>query len=191
MLNYLWGGMILIGIAYAIVTGNIQNVTTEAIQSAKDSVTLCITMLGVMSMWTGLMRIAEVSGLIGEMSEAMMPLLTKLFSMPRNSRAYNYIATNMIANMFGLGFAATPAGIKAMEEMQLLNKNKDTATNDMCMFMIINMSSLQIVSMNIIAYRSEYGSINPQAIIGAGLAATVVSTIVGVTFAKICEWVRV
>ncbi len=185
MLNYIWGGMILIGILVSAFTGNMEAVTNTTIQSSRDAITLCITILGVISMWSGMMNIAEKSGLIDTLSNKMLPLLKIIFNeLDEDSKAFKYIATNIIANMFGLGYAATPAGIKAMVEMQKDNKHKEVATNSMCIFMIINMSSLQIVSMNIIAYRAQYGSINPSEIIGPGLITTVVSTIVGVGCAK-------
>lgn len=188
MLNILWGSMILLGILVSSFTGRLPLITNEVLSSSKEAVQLCITMFGIMATWTGLLKIAEKAGLIDSMSKKMMPLLTFLFpDIPRGHKAYKYIATNMIANMFGLGWAATPAGISAMKEMQKLNKNSNVASKSMCMFMIVNMSSLQIVSMNIIAFRTEYGSINPSSIIIPGLVATIVSTIVGIFTVKIFE----
>jgi len=178
--------MILIGIAVAAMNGRLGDITNAAIESAKDAVMLCITMLGVMSMWTGLMRIAERAGLVDMLSEKMSPFLHFLFpDIPRGHKALKYISTNFIANVLGLGWAATPAGLKAMEELQGLNLKKDTASRSMCMFMIINMSSLQLVTMNILAYRSQYHSANPSEIIGPGLIATLCSTVAAVTFGKI------
>ncbi len=188
MLNYIWGFMVLLGIVVAAFTGKMQDISNAAITSSKDAVTLAITMLGIISMWTGLMKIAEKSGLIKMLSRKMMPILMFLFpEIPKGSKALNHISTNIIANILGLGWAATPAGLLAMEELQKLNKEKERASRSMCMFMIVNMSSLQLVSMNIIAYRSQYESINPSEIIGPGILATVVSTIVGVLFAKMAE----
>lgn len=188
MLNYLWGSMILIGIIFSVFSGNLSCITNAAINSSKEAVTICLTMLGVLTMWTGLMKIAEKSGLIDALSEKMMPLLKFLFPhLPKESKAMQYISTNIIANMLGLSWAATPAGLKAMDELQKINPDKETASREMCMFMIINMSSLQIVSVNIIAYRSQYNSQNPSEIIGPGLLATLVSTIVAVVITKILE----
>jgi len=134
------------------------------------------------------MRIAERAGLVDMLSEKMSPFLRFLFpEIPPGHKAFKYISTNFIANVLGLGWAATPAGLKAMEQLQILNPRKDTASKSMCMFMIINMSSLQLVTMNIIAYRSQYHSANPSEIIGPGLAATLCSTIAAVTFGKILE----
>lgn len=188
MLNFLWGAMIFIGIVVAAFTGNMSEVTNQAINSSKEAVTLSITMLGIMSMWTGIMKIGEKSGLIKEMSVKLQPFLSWLFpTVPKNHKAMEYISTNVIANILGLGWAATPAGINAMKELQKLNKNKQVASNAMCMFMIFNMSSLQLISINIIAYRNQYNSQNPSEIIGPGLVTTLISTLVAVFYAKLRE----
>ncbi len=186
MLNYLWGFMIICGIIVAGITNNLEKVTFETIESSKRAISLCITLLGVMSMWNGVLRVADKSGLIFLMSKKLEPFLVFLFpKIPKNSDAFKHISTNFIANFFGISYAATPAGLKAMEELQRYNKSKDVASDEICMFMIVNMSSLQLVTINTIAYRSEFGSANPTEIIGAGIFATLVSTIVGITFAKI------
>lgn len=188
MLNYIWGAIIFIGIVTAAFTGRMADVTNGAIDSAKEAVALAITMLGVMSMWTGIMKIGEKAGLIKTMSKRLMPFLKWLFpDVPKEHKAMEYISTNVIANILGLGWAATPAGISAMKELQSLNRNKKTASNAMCMFMIFNMSSLQLVSINIIAYRSQYDSQNPSEIIGPGIATTLVSTLAAIIFAKVME----
>lgn len=188
MLNYIWGAIIFIGIAAAAYTGRLAEVTNGAIASAKEAVELCITMLGIMSMWTGIMKIGEKAGLIKAMSKKLMPFLGLLFpDVPREHKAMEHISANVIANMLGLGWAATPAGIAAMKELQSLNRHKERASRAMCMFMIFNMSSLQLISINIIAYRSQYGSSQPSEIIGPGIATTLVSTLAGVIFAKIME----
>lgn len=188
MLNYIWAGMILTGIVVGLITGNISEVTNAALESARAAVTLCITLLGIISMWTGLMAIAEKSGLIASLSRKMMPLLVYLFpELPKKSKAMEYISTNFIANVLGLGWASTPAGLKAMQEMQTLNDDKSRASNSMCMFMIINMSSLQLITVNVIAFRTQYGSENPSEIIGPAILATIFTTIVAVIFTKLCE----
>jgi len=145
-------------------------------------------MAGIVAMWSGLMRIGEKSGLVTSLSRRMRPLLHFLF--PRidpDGKAIEYIAMNFIANILGLGWAATPAGLKAMEELQKLNGGKKIASREMCTFMIINMSSLQLITINIIAYRSQYNSLNPSEIIGPGLFATLISSAVAVACAKIME----
>ncbi len=183
MLNKLWGIMLLAGIVVAAFTGKIGEAGTAAIDSSKEAVTLCIAMLGVMSMWTGIMNVAKKAGLIDAMTRALRPALRFFFpGVPEGHRANEYIASNIIANMLGLGWAATPYGLKAMEEMKELNNGSHIASADMCTFLIINISSLQLIPVNIIAYRSEYGSISPTSIIGMGLVATLVSTAAGVLF---------
>ncbi len=185
MLNYLWGFMIICGVLVSFITNNMEIMTYEIIESSKKAISLCITLLGVMSMWSGILNLADKSGLIEVLSKKLEPILVFLFpKIPRKSEAFKQISTNFIANVFGISYAATPAGLKAMEELQKYNKDKSTASDEICMFMIVNMSSLQLVTINIVAYRSEFGSANPAEIIGAGIFATIVSTVVGVVFAK-------
>lgn len=189
-MNYLWGGMVIIGILYGTVTGNLAAVTDAAINSSKDAVTLAITMLGVMSFWMGLMEIATESGIIAFISNKIEPIFRLLYpEIPTGSEAQKHITTNMIANFLGLGWAATPAGLKGMKELSKLQTEKQRktgiASNEMCTFLIINISSLQLIPINIIAYRSEYESLNPTGILGAGIAATTISTLVGILFCKV------
>ena len=185
MLNYLWGCMILIGVVYAALTGNIDSVTSGALDGAKDAVSLCITMLGVMAFWCGLMEIAEKSGLIDKCKCGVAPLISWLFpNVPRQSRAFSYITTNMISNFLGLGWAATPAGIRAMQELSELNGHNSVASCDMCTFLVINISSIQPIPVNIIAYRSQYGSANPTSILFPSIIATTCSTFVAVIFCR-------
>lgn len=186
MLNDLWAGMILVGIIYGALTGRMADVTNAALDSSKEAVTLCITMLGVMSFWVGLMEIAQRSGLIAAASRKLQRVVHFLFpDVPEGHEANRHITTNIIANILGLGWAATPAGLMAMKSLQEVNPNKDKsiASRDMCTFLILNISSLQLIPINIIAYRSQYGSVNPAGIVGAGIVATLVSTVVGVAFA--------
>lgn len=202
-MNYLWAFMILIGVVYAAIHGTLPELTNAALDSSKEAVTLCITMVGVMSFWVGLMKIAEKSGIIAGLSRRLRPVLRFLFpGIPTEHKANDYIATNIIANVFGLGWAATPAGLKAMEALQELNEEKcrksktgtcyalDVATDEMCTFLIINISSLQIIPVNIIAYRGQYGSVNPTAIVGPALLATTISTVVAVVFCKVMNMRR-
>ena len=185
MLNYLWGCMILIGVVYAALTGNIDSVTSGALDGAKDAVSLYITMLGVMAFWCGLMEIAEKSGLIDKCKCGVAPLISWLFpNVPRQSRAFSYITTNMISNVLGLGWAATPAGIRAMQELSELNGHNSVASCDMCTFLVINISSIQLIPVNIIAYRSQYGSANPTSILFPSIIATTCSTFVAVIFCR-------
>lgn len=190
MLNYLWGGMILIAVVYGAVTGNVQAVGNAALDSSKEAVELCITMLGVMALWTGVMQIAEASGLTRKLIRLLRPVLHFLFpEIPEDSKANGYIASNMIANFLGLGWAATPFGLKAMEELQKINVaqggKKEVASRAMCTFLIINISSLQLIPVNIIAYRSQYGSVNPAGIVGPAILATLASTVAAVLFVAV------
>ena len=200
MLNYLWAGMILTGIIYAVVTGRIPEVTNAAIDSSREAVTLCITMMGVISLWSGLMEIASKAGVIESVSGKLRPVLKFLYpDLPAGHPAQKSIATNMIANFLGLGWAATPAGLKAMEELRELEDDRRAgrtagparkigiAGNEMCTFLIINISSLQLIPVNVIAFRSQYGSVNPAAIVGAGIVATAISTGTAVIFCKIMD----
>ena len=188
MLNKLWGGMILLAIAIAVFTGNMPALTNAAIDSAREAITLCITMLGIMSMWSGLMTVAEKAGLVGALSRRFKPLLRYLFpDLGQDHPAHEPIATNFIANILGLGWAATPSGLRAMEAMQKDNRQKNTATRAMRMFMVINMSSLQLVTISVVAYRAQFGSANPSEIIGPGLVVTAATTVVAVGFCKLLE----
>lgn len=188
MLNYLWGFMIVIGVIVGVLKGNINDVSTASINSAKEAVTLCIAMLGVMAFWTGMMQIAKASGIIDALTRGLYPIIRLLFpDIPKGHVANEYIASNMIANILGLGWAATPMGLKAMKELKKLNKDSELASCDMCTFLIINISSLQLIPVNIIAYRSQYGSISPTDILGAAILATIISTIAGVIFSVIAR----
>ena len=186
MLNYLWGFMIIIGVIYGAFTGNVQAVADGAIECAKDAITLCITMLGVMSLWTGLMEIAEKSGLIMTCTKKIRPVMHWMFpDVPCEHESMKHMTTNVIANILGLGWAATPAGIKAMKEMAVLNENKNIASCDMCTFLVINISSIQLIPVNIIAYRSQYKSPDPTAILFPSIIATTISTFAAVIFCRV------
>ena len=200
MLNYLWAGMILAGIIFGAFNGRMQDITNAALDSSKEAVTLCITMIGVMAFWTGIMEIASRAGIIQMASDRMRPLIRFLFpNLPERHKAEEHICTNFIANFLGLGWAATPAGLKAMEELSKLEddrrnkkmpgpvRDKAIASNEMCTFLILNISSLQLIPVNVIAYRSQYGSVDPAGIIGAGILATTVSTGVAVVFCKLMD----
>ena len=211
MLNYVWSVMMITGIVWAAIHGNLAVVTDAALNSAKEAVTLAFSMLGIMAFWSGILEIGNGAGLIELLSEKMKPVLKFLFPrLPSGHPAEKQIAVNMIANMLGLGWAATPAGLKAMEELKNLEEERrgsegeefdgkkrnkkrirafpsETASNEMCTFLIINISSLQLIPINMIAYRSQYGSVNPTAIVGPALAATLVSTLAGVLFCRIMD----
>lgn len=188
MLNYLWAGMIVVGMVFGAFNGTLPQITNAALDSSKEAVSLCITMIGVMSFWVGLMKIAEKAGMIKAASGKIQPFVHFLFpNIPRGHKANEHITTNFIANVLGLGWAATPAGLKAMEALGELNGHRKEASNEMCTFLILNISSLQLIPVNIIAYRAQYGSVNPTAIVGPGIIATLVSTVVAVAFCKVMD----
>lgn len=209
MLNYIWAFMILIGVIYAACTGQMEAVTNAALDSADEAISLCITMAGVMALWMGLMEIAKDAGLIRKMTDGIGPFLNFMFPrIPRDHPARGYIATNIIANVLGLGWACTPAGLKAMEELAKLEAERGNpeysseggknmmerqifrerhASTEMCNFLILNISSLQLIPVNMIAYRSQYGSAKPAIIISPAILATLISTLAAVVYCKIKE----
>ena len=188
MINYIWCGMIIIGIIVGTLTGNIEVVSTAAIEWAETAVELSLGLIGVMALWLGLMKIAEEAGIVRGMGLLMKPIMAKLFpEVPADHPAMGSIVANMAANFFGLGNAATPLGIKAMQELQDLNENKDEASNAMVMFLAINTSSITLISSSIIAYRSAAGAANPADVIGPTIIATAVSTTVAIIACKVLE----
>lgn len=188
MINYIWCGMIIIGIIVGTLTGNIEAVSTAAIEWAETAVELSLGLIGVMALWLGLMKIAEEAGIVRGMGLLMKPIMVKLFpEVPADHPAMGSIVANMAANFFGLGNAATPLGIKAMQELQDLNENKEEASNAMVMFLAINTSSVTLISSSTIAYRSAAGAANPADIIAPTIIATVVSTTVAIVACKLLE----
>ena len=212
MLNWLWAGMIGIGMIWAGFHGNLAAVTDGALSAAKEAVDLCILMAGVMGMWCGLMEIADKSSLLAQLNRLLQPLLRFLFPyIPEDHSARTHISTNIVANMLGLGWAATPAGLQAMEalaqleeeraegkavadseepsgkkqDVKTISVSERSASDEMCTFLVLNISSLQLMPVNVIAYRAQYGSVNPAAVTGPALVATLVSTLTGIVFCKI------
>ena len=186
MLNYIWFGMLVIGFVVAILNGRIDVVTQAAIDSAGEAVNLSIKLLGVMCMWTGLMGVAEKSGMVRAISRLVKPLLSFLFpEVPKNHPAVGAMVMNLVANFLGLGNAATPLGLKAIGELQKLNPKKDTATNAICMFLVLNTSAVQLIPATIIAIRSAEGSSNPAEIIATIWVASSCAAVVGISAAKL------
>ncbi len=185
-MNVLWAGMIVIGVIYGAFSGTLGELTTGMLDSAREAIMLGITMLGAIGFWMGMMEIAVRAGVIERVSKVLNPMITWLFPrIPAGHKAKEYIATNMIANFLGLGWAATPAGLEAMKELRNIKREKDDrASDEMCTLLVINISSLQLIPINIIAYRSQYGSEDPSGILGAAIIATAVSTVVGIAFCK-------
>ena len=191
MLNILWVIMIAGGIFFAAFHGTMGQITESFISSSTEAVNLCIFMLGVIGVWNGMMEIAVKSGLMKKIAKTMYPFIHWLFpDIPPRHKANEYIAANMAANILGLGWAATPAGLKAMRELQKLEKCGGRASDMMCAFLVLNISSLQLVPINMIAYRSQYGSVNPAAVVLPAICATMISTIAGIVFIKIIEITR-
>ncbi len=239
MLNYIWAGMLLVGIFYALFTGNMEAVSNACLEYAESAVTLCITMAGAMALWVGLMEIASQAGLIEKFTDKLQPFISFLFpDVPADHPARGYIATNLVANILGLGWACTPAGLKAMEELAKLEEERGTpgyaaaggrrgkrdkyggtdgqreeragyetvdgrrgemaatgkagglkkgdrsASDAMCAFLILNISSLQLIPVNMIVYRTKYGSTNPSGIILPAIVATCFSTLAGILYIK-------
>lgn len=188
MLNVIWGFFLIGGILTGVFLGRMDLVTNAVIDGGRNAVELAFTMAGVVAVWSGILKIAEKGGMIDALAEKMEPFLDFLFpEVPRGHAARRYISANFAANFLGLGWAATPAGLLAMEELAKLNGKTGRASNAMCMFLVVNMSSLQLVTVNILAYRAEYGSAAPAEIMGAGIAATLGTTLVGILLAKILE----
>ena len=195
MMNGLWAGMMLAAVVYGAFYGTLPDITQAALDSAKEAVTLSMTMLGILAFWMGLMQIGTASGLVERLTKGVEPLLRRLFPrIPAGHPAMGQIALNCIANMLGLGWAATPAGMKAMEELSKLEEIRrergagvpaGTASDEMCTFLVLNISSLQVIPVSVIAYRAQYGAVNPAAIVVPGLIATTVSTAVAVVFCRI------
>ena len=191
MLNILWVIMIAGGIFFAAFHGTMGQITESFISSSTEAVNLCIFMLGVIGVWNGMMEIAVKSGLMKKIAKTMYPFIHWLFpDIPPRHKANEYIAANMAANILGLGWAATPAGLKAMRELQKLEEGGGRASDMMCAFLVLNISSLQLVPINMIAYRSLYGSVNPAGVVLGGMCATLISTIAGIVFIKIMEITR-
>lgn len=208
-MNYLWGGMLLTGIVYGVLTGNVKDITDAVLASSREAVTLCFTMFGIVAFWSGLMEVAVDAGIMKGMTKLLKPVMGFLFpKIPKEHPALTSISANFVANILGLGWAATPAGLKAMEELSALEEDRHrvarpvkegvmrprsrvvppgTASDEMCTFLVLNISSLQLIPVNIIAYRSQYGSVDPAAIIGPAIVATMVSTGVGVIFCLLMQ----
>jgi spore maturation protein A len=181
MVNYIWVFMTLVGIIFALINGTMEEVNKAIFVGAKEAVTLCIGLISILVFWLGMMRIAEESGLLDRLSKLFRPLVKRLFpEVPGNHPAMGYILSNMIANMFGLGNAATPLGIKAMEELKQLNGGKNSASRSMVTFLAINTASITIIPTTVIAIRMNYNSASPTEIVVPTLIATIISMLAAV-----------
>ncbi|SNX53862.1 nucleoside recognition domain-containing protein [Thermoanaerobacterium sp. RBIITD] len=187
MINYIWFFMIAIGIIVGMISGRMGEVSKAIIDSSESAVTISIGLIGIMSLWLGIMEIAEKSGLMDILSRILKPLIIKLFpEVPKDHPAIGAMIMNISANMLGLGNAATPFGIKAMEYLQELNM-RDIASNSMCTFLVINTASVQLIPAVMIGIRASLGAKNPADFVIAGLLSSVTAIIAGVTTVKILE----
>lgn len=187
-MNLIWGMMLLTGIIFSFFNGTAPSLTDAVIASGRDAVDLAVTMCGIVPLWCGMLKIAERSGLTQRISQFLSPVIGRLFpDIPKGHRALELISSNITANMLGLGWAATPSGIEAMRSLSELNGKSPRASRAMCMFMVINMSSVQLITINILAYRSAYDSVSPSAVIVPGILATAVSTAAGILAVKAAE----
>lgn len=178
MVNYFWIFMCISGIIYAFFNGTIDQVNMAIFESAKESVAICIGLISVLVFWLGIMKVAEDSGLLEKTSRLFFPFVRKIFpDVPKDHPALGYILSNMIANMFGLGNAATPLGIKAMEELNELNQGNDSPSRSMTTFIALNTAGLTILPTTVIVIRMNNHAQNPTEIIGFVFIATVISTV--------------
>jgi len=186
MLNTIWAVMLVFGFVSGIINGRITEVINVAIECAGDAIKLSINLMGIMCLWTGLMEIAEKSGLVTSISSIVRPVLKCLFpGIPRNHPAMGAIVMNLTANILGLGNAATPLGLKAMAELQKLNHSKTTVSHEMALFLVINTASLQLIPTSVIAIRAQAGSENPMEIVGAIWIASACAAAAGIISATI------
>ena len=186
MLNLVWLIFIIISFSYAIFSGNLQNLNSSIFDSIESAVNLSITMLGTMCLWSGIINVATNTNIMKIMNKMLKPIVKFLFSEIReNQKAQNEISMNMVANILGLGNAATPLGLKAMETLQEENKNKQELSNSMIMLIVVNTASIQIIPTTIIAIRSSLGAENPTSIIVPVWIATICAAIVGITVTKL------
>ncbi len=186
MLNLIWPIFIIISFSYAIFSGNLQNLNSGIFESVDNAVNLSITMLGTMCLWSGIINIANNTRIIQIINKMLKPIIKFLFpEIKNNKKAQNEISMNMIANILGLGNAATPLGLKAMETLQEENNNKEELSNSMIMLIVLNTASIQIIPTTIIAIRSSLGSENPTSIIFPVWIATICAGIAGITITKL------
>lgn len=186
MVNIIWMVLIAISIVFGLFTNNLETVNSTIVDSTKVSLDMLFKIFPVVALWMGLMKIAEESGLLKKLSQKISPFLTKLFpEIPEGHESLSLIASNMIANIFGLGSAATPFGLKAMTSLQKLNKKKDTASRSMITFLVINTSGLTLIPTTIISLRMMYGSLQPTKIVLACILSTFIATLGGIIVDKI------
>ncbi len=185
MLNIVWPIFIIISFSFAIFSGNLENLNNSIFESTKEAVNLSISLLGTLCLWSGIMEIASKTTLTEKLTKLLKPILKFLFPNLKNPKIHKEISMNMIANILGLGNAATPLGLKAMDSMQKENKKKDTLSDSMMMFIVVNTASIQIIPTTVIAIRNSLGSTSPTSIIFPTWVATIIAAIFGIFVAKI------
>lgn len=180
MVSYIWFFLIAIGIVFSLLTGRLDIINDSILTNGSKALDLMMSILPIIVLWTGIMKIAEESGLLRKFARLVEPILSKLFpSVPKDNPALGYIASNIAANMMGLGSAATPFGLKAMSELQKINEKKDKASVAMITFLVLNTAGVTIVPTTVLALRIVHGSANPSEIILPGVIATFCSSIGG------------
>lgn len=188
MINIVWFLILFIGITFGILTGDGEILSKTIINTASDTVKLIINLIGMMCLWCGVMKIAERSGLTAKLAKTLKPVLKKIFKEAgKDEKALGAIVMNLTANMFGLSNAATPFGIKAMEEMDRLQGHKETASNDMVLFLILNAACIQFVPTTVVSIRAAVNSVNPGAIIIPAICTTTFASVLGVTICKLVQ----
>lgn len=188
MINIIWFGILFVGIVFGLVLGDGEILSKTIVTTTEDTVQLVIQLLGMMCLWCGVMKIAEKSGLTDKLAKLLKPVLKLIFKEAgQDNNALGAIVMNLTANMFGLSNAATPFGIKAMEEMDRLNSHKEKASNDMVLFLILNAACIQFVPTTVVSIRAAVNSANPGAIILPALCVTTLASIIGVTLCKLLQ----
>ena len=186
MLNFIWPTFIIVSFVYAICFGNIAETNMAIFESTENAVNLCIKLLGTICLWNGIMKIAENTSIIDKLKKILKPILKRLFpKLNEKDEAYSEISMNVIANVMGLGNAATPMGLKAMKSLQKRNDNKKVLSNEMAIFIVLNTASIQIIPTTVIAIRNSLGSNNPTAILIPVWGATILAAISAIVSAKI------
>jgi len=186
MINFIWAFFIIAGIVYGIITNNYEILNIEILESSKTTLEMVLKMFPLVALWTGIMNIAKESKLLDKFSNLVAPILGKLFpEIPKGHESLGYIASNIVINMFGLGNAATPFGLKAMKSLQEINKDKTTASRSMITFLVLNTTGFTLIPTTVISLRMMHGSINPTDIVITSLIATTCSTVAGLIIDRI------
>ncbi len=185
MVNKIWGAFIIIGVVFGVINGKISEINRSILTSTESSVEMILKIFPVIALWLGIMEIAKKSGLLNKMTVFFKPMLSKLFpEIPKNHESLGYIASNVVVNMLGLGSAATPFGLKAMQSLNDLNKNKKEASKSMITFLLLNTSGLTLIPTTIISLRVMYKSMNPTETVIATIITTISTTVIAMILDK-------